>query len=216
MSKEQIQRRWTAYGRKLENDGKGNVKPSVSTENPFDIAEEVNNIHMGDGTKGPFGIPISTGLAVHLIKNMLEVLDKSGHGFFSQFFNASEKESKESEIITQLLLNSMGVTFDKSQLLRIISQPGCEGVRFYHAVRKNEAGDSDSATLVCVGVDKNGYDLNYNSSTPQEISVRQNDTCESLVDDWGHPPGGGSLDFLKNKLQNPRYKLWRMAESDRK
>jgi hypothetical protein len=63
----------------------------------------------------------------------------------------------------------MGVTFDKSQLLRIISQPRCEGVRFYHALRKGSNGDM-AATLVLVGVDKDGFDLNYNLKTNELYS----------------------------------------------
>ena len=202
-------KRWTAYGKIIEEDG-GMNRPSLKAEYPLDIHEELQNINMGDGTVDPFGIPISTGLAVMLIKNMLDELNKSEHGFLTQF------REGEQDVIRELLLNSMGITFDKSQLLRIISQPKCEGVRFYHALRKNNEGESDSTTLVCVGVDKDGYDLNYKKDSVEEqqsISVREKKTCESLVDDWGHPPGsGGFISPLADKLSNPRYVLWRMAE----
>jgi hypothetical protein len=212
MEKKQIKRRWTAYGRHLVKNLHGTLEPTTETENPLDIREELNNIKMGDGTKGPFGIPISTGVAVTLIKNMLEALEKAGHGLFGLIDKKDNKDSG-SDIIKQLILNSMGVTFDKSQILRIISQPKCEGVRFYHALRKNKKGEDDSVTLVLVGVDKNGFDLNYKGKKFNSRTGRQNNTCESLVDDWGHPPGSGIFDLVtKDKGKNPRYVLLRMAE----
>ena len=208
MSKDQMKKRWTAYGRNLVQTSNGSMHPSADADNPLDIFEELQNIKMGDGTKGPYGIPISTGVAVTLIKNMLEAIKSSGH----DIFGFTGDEDSKNDILGKLILNSMGVTFDKSQLLRIISQPRCEGVRFYHAVRKDEQGKG-SATLVLVGVDKDGYDLNYNLKTPQTIQAKQNDTCESLVDDWGHPPGGNLIETLaKDKAENERYVLLRMAE----
>ena len=210
MSQESHKKRWTAYGFKLEKDSQGAKKPSSTSEHPLDIQEELHNINMGDLTKGPYGIPISTGVAVMLIKNMLDELSKNGFGYSKEGFNDAFRNS----VIGKLLLNSLGVTFDKSQLLRIISQPQCEGVRFYHAIRKNDKGESESATLVCVGVDKNGYDLNYFDEVNQKYKVNKvDDTCESLVDDWGHPPTfAKSIDFIEDKIKNPRYVLWRLAE----
>jgi hypothetical protein len=70
----QIEKRWTAYGKKLETVA-GHYKPSATNDNELDIFEEVQNIKMDDGSNGPYGIPISTGVAITLIKNMLDVLN---------------------------------------------------------------------------------------------------------------------------------------------
>ena len=152
MAKNQLEKRWTVYGRHLERDAQGMARPTLRTNCSLDIKEESHNIRMGDGTKGPYGIPISTGAAVSLIKNMLDVLESNGIDFFGSSANVENKQLKN-DLLTQLILNSMGVTFDKSQLLRIISQPKCEGVRFYQAVRKGQGRKPDTATLVLVGVE---------------------------------------------------------------
>ncbi|MEM9326968.1 MAG: hypothetical protein AAGA85_14975 [Bacteroidota bacterium] len=47
------------------------------------------------------------------------------------------------------------VTFDKDVLMLLLSQSGCEGIRFYFG----KFPDSEEMTLVLVGVDKNDNDL---------------------------------------------------------
>ena len=91
MAKNQLEKRWTVYGRHLERDAQGMARPTLRTNCSLDIKEESHNIRMGDGTKGPYGIPISTGAAVSLIKNMLDVLESNGIDFFGSSANVENK-----------------------------------------------------------------------------------------------------------------------------
>jgi hypothetical protein len=44
-------------------------------------------------------------------------------------------------------------------------------------------------------------------------TAKQNDILyESLVDDWGHPPGGEGASF-EGKMKSEKYVLLRMAEN---
>jgi hypothetical protein len=51
--------------------------------------------------------------------------------------------------------------FSKDILMRILDQPGCEGIRMYHSVRPS--GEAGSVTLVrelvLIGIDREGNDM---------------------------------------------------------
>lgn len=51
--------------------------------------------------------------------------------------------------------------FSKDILLRILDQPGCEGIRMYHAVRPSQEPGSAALVreLVLIGTDREGNDL---------------------------------------------------------
>jgi hypothetical protein len=87
--------------------------------------------------------------------------------------------------LRQLIEGSFAVTLDKSVLLKTISQPKCEGVRFYLCVKKGEKGE-DLLSLVTVGVDENGKDLLYEYT--EGTSVADIPT-RSLIAEYGYPPG---------------------------
>jgi hypothetical protein len=55
---------------------------------------------------------------------------------------------------TKLLDTNLGITFGKEVIFHLMSQAGCEGLRFYYC--KTESG---STSLVGVGVDANGKDI---------------------------------------------------------
>lgn len=59
-------------------------------------------------------------------------------------------------------------TFSKELLLEMLKQPGCEGIRMYHAVRPDAGSGSEGRIreLVLVGVDKEGNDLLTVSEDP--------------------------------------------------
>jgi hypothetical protein len=196
-------KRISVYGKKVEKI-KGEYSVSESNDHQLDINEVATTIRMPDTTVGPYGVPISTGAAVLLIKNYKEVLKEEKIDFTSESANKSR--------IEDLLVTLQGITFDKSQILRIISQPGCEGMRFYPAVRKNSSGDFDSFTLVCVGVNENGFDLNYEEYKKENVFTKGADSCESIVDDWGHPPTISKDKLLSAKMGDEHYVLMRLAE----
>lgn len=222
--------KWTVYGRSLEWDSSTSNRPTVKPEQPLTITEDATTLRIPK-TEGPYGEPISTGLAVHLIGNMLDVVNtyttvlKNLESFIPKF---TEKDLDKFvfspdimvatlQSIQELIKKSMAITFDKSQILRLISQPGCEGIRFYQAIRKDKESGKDVMTLVCVGLHANAHDLNY--SMDKSIPNSDN-TCESLVLDWAHPPGSTISDppdegtnSASVEATDPMYVLLRMAEA---
>ena len=82
---------------------------------------------------------------------------------------------RDQQWLINLLKQSFGLTFDKSALLKTLSQPGCEGIRFYlcmtdhyegyELAKEGEDEEEDkylgTLSLVTVGVDKAGKDLHY-------------------------------------------------------
>ena len=152
---------WKSDGRKLNQPQE--TKPSI------DITEYRESFTMGDGSQGPFGIAIDAPLAVSMIRALQEIV---------------MKQPADNEL-RQLIEGSFAITLDRNVLLKTISQPKCEGIRFYLCVKKSEKGE-DLLSLVTVGVDENGKDLLYEFSegTPvQDIPTR------SLVAEYGYPPG---------------------------
>lgn len=230
---------WTVKGRAFKTNEQS--QQTIQPDQDLEIKEKASTLEIS-GSEGPYGEPISTGVAVHLIGNMLSILSTSKKKItdileaYSPFIG--EKESVVRFLLTdedaaalnslrKLITKSMAITFDKSQILRIISQPGCEGVRFYQAVRKDDKGN-DIMTLVCVGLNKDAYDLNYaerdNNGTILQSSIpeaRVAEGCESLVLDWAHPPGNTVSDSpdettTQEKKQDPihdMYVLLKMAEA---
>ena len=84
-----------------------------------------------------------------------------------------------------MLEGSFAITLDKSVLLKTISQPRCEGVRFYLGMKVTEKQEN-VLTLVTVGVDSAGKDLLYEF----QEGVRVADVpTRSLMAEYGHPPG---------------------------
>ena len=91
---------------------------------------------------------------------------------------------KDHQWLINLLRNSCAITFDKSPLLKTLSQPRCEGIRFYlcltdhyeghesAAEEEHEEGEkySGKLSLVTVGVDKDGKDLHYEYDPGKHIS----------------------------------------------
>ncbi len=156
------------------------------------------------GKKEIYGLPIHARLAIFYIRKLWQELEKkqllSIHEDTRKFFNVlrghfdkksegfkREEFLKELEVmedrwkeandwLIELLRNSFAVTMDKSILLKTLSQPECEGIRYYLAmkrrpenqyIQKNEVDLTDSErksvklTLVTVGVDKVGTDLHF-------------------------------------------------------
>lgn len=56
--------------------------------------------------------------------------------------------------------------FSKDLLLEILNQPGCDGIRIYHALRPEPGSTTLVRELVLVGMDKQGNDLLTLSEDP--------------------------------------------------
>ncbi|MBL7698648.1 MAG: hypothetical protein JNK79_10825 [Chitinophagaceae bacterium] len=142
------------------------------------ITEYQDSFTMADAP-GPYGIPIDAPLAVSMIKALRELVQKQ----------------PPDSILRQLLEGSPAITLDKSVLLKTISQPKCEGIRFYPCLKKGVKGE-DVLSLVTVGVDEKGADLLYEYKEGTQVQDIQ---TRSLLAEYGYPPGrlstgGSSLD----------------------
>lgn len=221
-------RRWTVYGR-VFNRPVGSVDPpTIEPEKPLTIEEDATTLIIPN-SEGPYGEPLSTGVAVHLIRNMYDIVKKSVQIIDSFLLNRKEGNAIDVlltpdkiatlEFLKKLIRDSMAITFDKSQILRLISQPGCEGIRFYQALRV--VNDQKVMTLVAVGLNRNACDLNY-ATREQDGRVSNSTitcsdhTCNSLLLDWAHPPGGtidpGGKDDDEWTI-DPMYALLKLAEA---
>ncbi len=143
-------------------------------------------------------------------------------------FVYEELNQKVNLLSEQLFRLNYGMTIEKDIALKILSQPGCEGLRLYLAAKGNDEND---VTLVVGGVDCEGYDLNYkNVPTPKRKTIFTNDAWDahitvtvpdtlSLLGEYvGHPPGSTShLDSKGKKTDErkflERFKLLNLAKS---
>jgi hypothetical protein len=162
---------WNASGRTL--------KQPADARSAITITEYPESFNMGDGSQGPFGVAIDAPLAVSMIKALREMV---------------AKQPPENEL-KQLLEGSFAITLDKNVLLKTISQPKCEGIRFYLCAKTGEKGEP-LLSLVTVGIDEAGKDLLYEY---KEGTAVADIPTRSLVAEYGYPPGilaanGPSLD----------------------
>lgn len=171
----------------------------------------------------PYGIPINAKLAINLISDFHSYLKGP---FLEKFINGKEidldkiqesflkKGGRESftkddfqDILNKLvdmLKRSCAITIDKNVILKTLSQPGCEGIRFYlckktictdrEILSTGNTTNEDYVSLVTVGVDEFGCDHLYkyskNQKTTRSSNIKQG---QSLLSEYGHPPGGRVL-----------------------
>ena len=152
---------WNAQGRTL--------KQSADARSPIGVTEFPESFSMGDGSQGPFGVAIDAPLAVSMIKALREMV---------------AKQPPDNEL-RQLLEGSFAITLDKNVLLKTISQPKCEGIRFYLCAKRAERGEA-LLSLVTVGIDEAGKDLLYDY---KEGTAVADIPTRSLVAEYGFPPG---------------------------
>lgn len=179
---------WIAKGFKWKN-ATNSIDPTDNR--PIDIEEEPCSV-IFQGNKKAYGRPIDANMSIHLIKAFLDRLDKAGVDLGELFL--SKKRSVPIpenpahiklllDTLVELLRQSMGMTYDKNIILKILSQPTCEGMRFYLCEkRKNK---KPFISLVLVGVDKDGADLHYKKGKGVR---KQNVPTTSLTGEYGHPP----------------------------
>jgi hypothetical protein len=88
-----------------------------------------------------------------------------------EFQDILNKIKKLENVTVRLLRNSLAVTADKGTLLKALSQPGCEGLRFYQCVSGNTTVNPDMLSFVFLAVDKDRNDLShkFNSSIKKDI-----------------------------------------------
>ena len=132
---------------------------------------------------------------------------------------------KDQQWLVDLLKQSFGITFDKSSLLKTLSQPGCEGIRFYLCMTDHYEGHETEAegeneedeiylgtlSLVSVGVDKFGIDLHYEYDESKHIDHQiPNIETRSLPCEYPSTPSGGMFKTKDVQDLEP-YVLYRYA-----
>ncbi len=136
------------------------------------------------------GVPVDANLGVYLIKKLFKS--------FADIINGPASLSENEKYLLDLFLHSRAITIDKNSLLKTISQPGCEGIRFYLCAKPNinEAPGEPKQflSLVTAGIDIDGKDLGYEfkSQTNTEVAndVFKVDTI-SLLSEFAAPPPAG-------------------------
>lgn len=193
LKKDECSHRWTAKGRK-HNPTSGETKDDQDIE----ILEESRSVDMdpddgkGNKEKKSYGIPVDANEAIKLMKDLIVELN-----------NRAKKENEDFIWIKNLIEKGPGVTFDKNILLKMISQPRCEGIRFYPALKSK--GKEFFLSLVIVGVNSEGYDLHYNEGDKKIMDAY---ITKSLTGEYGHPPG--------EPLHKAYYCLYNFASEDAK
>lgn len=154
-----------------------------------------------------FGIPLDAEEIVNLMKDLLIRLKCAGLDLSKLPYEKIEVNNEEAlRVLGQLLITSFGMTLDRSLILKILSQPGCEGVRFYLCEKKGKLKDEFFISLALVGVDQMGQDLLYVEQDDPKKNPFKHVTTTSLTGEYGHPPTARKI------VGESRYSLLRIAE----
>lgn len=193
--------KWIAKGQIYKEQTPVNNPPYPKDDIPIPESEE-DGLHMPGG-KNIFGEPVDARLAVFYIRklwkkvlgsNVLTIAEDTKALFdeLKSMFEEEEAKSIDKDALNKkldqvlktveeannwlisLLDNSFGITLDKNTLLKTLSQPGCEGMRFYLALKdkpdkRKQASENDGTsvplpvilTLVSVGVNQKAEDLHF-------------------------------------------------------
>lgn len=207
----------TVWGECFNPDAPDNPTPgSISVS---EIGQDV----IINGSKVPSGKPIDTPLAAYFINNFYnhykiytdEHNEKYDTHVKTKNFDGLNELYKKSKTIHDHVVNiTYGMTFDKDVLLKVLSQPECEGIRFYLCARAIDPNKPEQLhlSLVTIGVDKDGFDLNFlQGLTPLD------NTCPSLTCEYATPPPptGIAPNTDKNSAANigQQYGLLKLARN---
>src|SRR6185312_4404762 len=211
---------WQLYGRCCNTsmkNGEG-TPPDINTGITF--KEQISNLRWdakpfparstSDLNIDVFGKPIEGNLAGKLIKAAHNTIQDFTKKVNSKNFEGNDK--KNNQAVANFLSLTNGITFDRTIVLKILSQPNCEGLRAYLCQRD----DVDEQSLVLVGVDAHGFDLNF--PVPKNVKEKAATTDipnQSLMAEYGYPPGSKKKSKAKWKSVipgiDPHYVLLTMA-----
>lgn len=206
------QKTWRVHGRCLKSPKTGTFKNADIKLPEYDsglrMGARTNEARNPASASDTFGIPIDSKLAINLIRRALS----KGEGLLENLKNNSF-DRMSIDLLKQIVDLNYGITFDKTVMLKILSQPNCAGLRAYLCARdvKNETTKKiePHLSLVMVGVDVNGYDLNYSFNNIKSDDVPN----ESLLVEYGYPPGGAAPLLNKDGEVDEHYVLLKFAQN---
>jgi hypothetical protein len=191
---------------------KANCFDPENTEQPkigyITFSTDERNVTM-PGSKVHSGRAIDADLAVHFIQNFFDYYTINVREPRMKAFEASKaindsaamEKLAAKDIHDKILDMTYGMTLERDLILKILSQPKCEGIRFYLCGRIIE-DDDIHLSLVTVGVDCDGYDLRYNLTDTAKTGTATKDlsapaaqsiTTQSLTGEYLTPPPPYSL-----------------------
>ncbi len=211
---------WKIYGRhypltKIEQAQPANAKPHLISIHEEPSILKFNTVDptpagttVASNVDDTFGAAIDVNSAIKLIsecfkaKNTIhksiEEFEHSLHDLLSKHSDKRDAENlkKQFENLKEIKTHydemfnlSNGITFSRSLILKILAQPNCEALRAYLCYRRDV---DPHYSLVMVGVDCHGYDLNYHHKAVEEsLDKAVNLTNQSLTAEYAYPPGGG-------------------------
>jgi hypothetical protein len=209
--------RWATNGISLQGDYSTSGTQITTASQPdlpsIEVKETARSVSMDKHPGNPYGIPISPALAIALIADFQKELEISASIFFSNSLNIQTATTDappphDFKLLADLLLRSSAITIDKNIILKTLSQPGCEGLRFYLCKKSVPLSSHENQTfisLVTVGVDKNGQDLHYEyePDVVKRGKLKDSDVvCMSLVSEYGSPPPPETFDFNNVERKN--------------
>lgn len=192
MSDETLKTRWRATATNAfslsPNYEPGNDVLAVE-DSDINVKEISRSVDMDNKpNEKAYGIPINAKLAVALIADLQSRLREKVNNFNN--FLEDEDVREDLEWLKNLLIHSSAITMDKNIILKTLSQPGCEGVRFY--LCRKTIGDEKQPffSLVTVGVNKKGEDLFYEySSETLKLGLKAAQLEDvSLLSEYSSPP----------------------------
>lgn len=181
----------------------GSIAPTLSPNLP--------NNSGSSGFKGEiqpeyFGVPIDTKLAVDLIHKGFTKSEAALKMLENKNF-----DKENFDFIRDVINLNYGITFDKTVMLKILSQPNCAGLRAYLCARPVGIEDKHTS-LVMVGVDINGFDLNYDYARDSASIKVPEIPNQSLIVEYGYPPGGTKSTFTDKAADtDEHYTLLKLA-----
>ena len=189
---------WKVQGRKFNS----NTPEKPDDDQELKIPQTKLCVQMPGYEDKPLGRPIDANLAVNLISNFLHHIKMVYHptpsNTFEEFLNKSENEEFSAfvkntrDFHRKVLELNYGMSVDKNMLLKVLSQPGCEGVRYYLCYRP----DVEKISLVMVGIDCEGCDLNYTLTTDTVTYYKDGETGTIV------PPRSGAKSIENVKMQS--------------
>jgi len=156
---------WKTEAKTLSADYKTGGITKAVIQDDLQIFETPMSVDMeeGKGDNQPYGIPVHAKLGIALIADfqalLLPLIEKLKSPELAALLDIGLSDN-----LVDLLVRSSAITIDKNVLLKTLSQPKCEGVRFYlckKVLDESEGKQRAYMSLVTVGVDAVGKDLHY-------------------------------------------------------